>query len=204
MADRPDNTPQSKGRAAKRQSHLKLVPIDEVFDDDGLAMPWDVDASVVDASTEFEPLSFRNKYGLTMKQEKFCVAMLRGVATQSDAYREAYDCERMSAPSIHVEACLLMQNPKIAQRLDAGYAEKEKGEQHTRASLRDFVVEGLRAEAANATSDAARVQAYVALGKTIAMFTDKVEQAAVDERTPDQIKADLERMLVEMYGEVLP
>ena len=165
------------------------------------------DREIVEVSTggtTNEPVSFRNKYGLTAKQEAFAQAMLNGAPSQAEAYRKAYDTSGMKPSSVHRRACELMTNSKVRARLDAGFKVKEDQEQHTRVSLRDYVVERLTHEAEHATSDSARVQALTALGKTIAMFTDRVEDVKVDERTPDEIKTDLERMLVEMYGEVLP
>lgn len=54
---------------------------------------------------------------MTKKQETFARAFVRtGVA--SDAYREAYDTSTMAAPSIHVAASRLLDNTKVALRID--------------------------------------------------------------------------------------
>ena len=53
---------------------------------------------------------------LTDKQEKFAQGIAKGL-TQADAYREAYDCEEMVDNTVYKEACLLMNNPKIAERV---------------------------------------------------------------------------------------
>jgi hypothetical protein len=55
--------------------------------------------------------------GLTVKQDKFCRAMLTA-KTQGAAYRRAYDAANMSAGAVDTEACLLMQNPKVSQRIE--------------------------------------------------------------------------------------
>jgi hypothetical protein len=52
-----------------------------------------------------------NSEGLTVKQEAFCIAILDGKGW-SDAYREAYDAENMSAASVHREAYALGTNPR--------------------------------------------------------------------------------------------
>jgi hypothetical protein len=52
-----------------------------------------------------------NSEGLTVKQEAFCMAILDGKGW-SDAYREAYDAENMSAASVHREAYALATNPR--------------------------------------------------------------------------------------------
>ena len=53
---------------------------------------------------------------LTAKQEKFVQNILEGMS-QADAYRSAYSCKNMSDNAIYREASLLVDNPKVAQRL---------------------------------------------------------------------------------------
>jgi phage terminase small subunit len=53
---------------------------------------------------------------LTPKQEKFVQGIIEG-KSQAEAYRSAYNCEKMSDNAIYREASLLMDAPKIAQRL---------------------------------------------------------------------------------------
>lgn len=50
---------------------------------------------------------------LTIKQEQFAQLVATG-KTYSDAYREAYNCAKMSKNAIYVESSRLMDNPKIA------------------------------------------------------------------------------------------
>lgn len=52
---------------------------------------------------------------LTAKQEKFIQGIVTGLS-QREAYKAAYDVKSMSDNAIDREACLLMKNPKIAQR----------------------------------------------------------------------------------------
>lgn len=52
---------------------------------------------------------------LTAKQEKFVQNIVKGM-TQRDAYRDAYNADKMSENAIDREASLLLKNPKIAQR----------------------------------------------------------------------------------------
>lgn len=53
---------------------------------------------------------------LTAKQELFVQKIAEGM-NQADAYRSAYDTERMSDNAIYREASLLLDNPKVTQRL---------------------------------------------------------------------------------------
>lgn len=52
----------------------------------------------------------------TAKQEKFIKCIIDGMS-QADAYRSAYSVKDMSDNAIYREASLLMNNPKVAQRL---------------------------------------------------------------------------------------
>lgn len=53
---------------------------------------------------------------LTEKQEKFIQGIIEGMS-QADAYRSAYSTKNMSDNAIYREASLLVDNPKVAQRL---------------------------------------------------------------------------------------
>ena len=53
---------------------------------------------------------------LTPKQENFCLAYLE-TGNASEAYRRAYDAAAMSMNALNREACLMLDNPKIAQRI---------------------------------------------------------------------------------------
>lgn len=52
---------------------------------------------------------------LTAKQEKFIQNIVAGM-TQRQAYKAAYDAENMDDKTIDKEACLLFNNPNIAER----------------------------------------------------------------------------------------
>lgn len=55
--------------------------------------------------------------GLTVKQEAFCLAFLE-TGNAAEAYRRAYDVAPDAKDGwLYVEACQLLDNPKIAQRL---------------------------------------------------------------------------------------
>ncbi len=54
---------------------------------------------------------------LTGKQELFAQSVASGM-TQADAYRTAYNAARMKAETIHVKACELMRDGKVAERVE--------------------------------------------------------------------------------------
>ena len=53
---------------------------------------------------------------LTIKQEKFVQNIMLGMS-QADAYRASYNAKNMGDNAIYREASLLMENPKVSQRL---------------------------------------------------------------------------------------
>jgi hypothetical protein len=53
---------------------------------------------------------------LTAKQEAFAQALADGM-TQADAYRTAYNAEKMADGAIYTEASLLLNNPNITKRV---------------------------------------------------------------------------------------
>lgn len=53
---------------------------------------------------------------LTAKQEEFAKNIVSGM-NQADAYRAAYNAEGMSDNAIYREASLLMDHPKVSQRI---------------------------------------------------------------------------------------
>ena len=52
----------------------------------------------------------------TIKQEKFVQNIMLGMS-QADAYRASYNAKNMGDNAIYREASLLMENPKVSQRL---------------------------------------------------------------------------------------
>ena len=144
--------------------------------------------------------SATNTRGLTDKQEAFAQAIFEG-ANFSDAYRQAYDASNMSAASIHTEACLLVQNPKVSQRLEQLNLDREQQRRMQSLSRSDFVLKQLTEEAMNTeNSDGARVRALELLGKSVALFTDKVETEDKTERDADAIKRELQAKLDRLLG----
>jgi len=138
--------------------------------------------------------------GLTEKQETFCMSVFSGMSF-SDAYREAYDASNMKAATIHRQSHELVNNSKIRARLDQLHNEREQQRRMQSLSRSDFVLKQLTDEATNPdNSDGARVRALELLGKSVALFTDKVETEDKTERDADSIKAELQAKLDRLLG----
>ncbi len=54
---------------------------------------------------------------LTAKQEKFVQGIIKGMS-QADAYRSAYDAEKMSDKTIHENASRIANNSKVKARIE--------------------------------------------------------------------------------------
>ena len=133
--------------------------------------------------------------GLTEKQEAFCQNVMSGM-TYSDAYRDAYDTENMKPPTIWAQASALAASHKVAARIEQLAAEKEGERRALRLSRGDRVLAALEAIAdADGTSDAARVRALELIGKSVALWSDRIEVEDTTERSADDIEAAILRKL---------
>ena len=136
---------------------------------------------------------------LTAKHESFAQKVEAG-AILSDAYRESYAAENMAYKTVWSEACRLAQNPKVATRIKAIQADMQ-ADHRTRAARREeYVLKRLQEEAEQAETDGSRVRALELLGKTVGLFTDKVEIEQDNDKTAAELEADLERRLSALLG----
>lgn len=115
---------------------------------------------------------------MTPKQEKFCQKFVE-LGNASEAYRQSYDASRMSPTSVNRKAKELLDNGKIAARLE------ELGnralEQHdmTVADIATMLKED-RAFARQCGTAAAAVSASMGLAKLYGLLRDKVEHTGKD------------------------
>lgn len=80
---------------------------------------------------------------VTEKQEKYLKNIVYKSMSQREAYRDAYDCSRMSEKSIDTNASKLLKNTKVAQRYEELKAEKEGVEFFGLTEREEKFVEGL-------------------------------------------------------------
>jgi hypothetical protein len=137
------------------------------------------------------------KDGLTAKQEAFAQEVAKG-STLADAYRSAYNTEKMKPSSIWNNASQLMNRTQVAHRVEAIQQAMEQSSLHDSARLKRLVLERLHVEATNEdNSDASRVRSLELLGKTVAMFSDRVEQVE-SSRSASEIEQELLNRLAEL------
>jgi len=125
--------------------------------------------------------------GLTDKQEAFAVLVASG-KNQSEAYRLAYDAEKMQPSTVWTEASLLLANQKVANRLMVLNSEKEQQRRMMAVSRAERVLQRLESLADSAQTESVRVRANELLGKTAGLFTDQVEVTTSTDRSVDDIQ----------------
>lgn len=128
---------------------------------------------------------------LTQKQEMFAIAYIE-TGNASEAYRRAYNAANMKPESINVNACKLLADAKVAQRVD-----DLRKAQVERLSLTvdDLIAEldearQIALTAAKPQSSAA-VSATLGKAKLLGMLVDKVDMAVTAKPLPssfDQVQ----------------
>jgi hypothetical protein len=126
---------------------------------------------------------------LTPKQSAFVNALLQG-KTASDAYREAYNCDKMSQGAISVEASRLRRSPKISLWL------KHFQWSTAQVTLQDHMAELARArELAIAHGQiSAGVQAEHYRGKAVGLYEERIRL------TSEPSDDDLIGRIKELFG----
>tara|TARA_R100000329_G_scaffold36951_2_gene34824 strand:+ start:1505 stop:1987 length:483 start_codon:yes stop_codon:yes gene_type:complete len=140
---------------------------------------------------------------LTLKQEHFCQLVAEGQML-TEAYRTAYNVGENTKPStVWTNASnLAVKNTKVALRIKELTEEITARNRTKEDQLKIWVTEKLKSEAVSAETDSARISALVALGKSVAMFTDNVHQETKEsERSAQDIEADLQRRIAALMGE---
>ena len=133
--------------------------------------------------------------GLTAKQEDFCQAVMAG-ASFAEAYSGAYHADDMVPNSIWNAASRLAADAKVRGRLEQLAEQKEAERRMLALSRADWVVEKITQQVMDpATPAAVKTRALELLGKTIGLFTDRVETKDISERSADEIEADIRARL---------
>ena len=116
---------------------------------------------------------------LTPKQDDFCHKFLE-LKSASAAYRAAYDAEKSRPETVHRNATTLLNNTKVATRLDELRA---KADQYTEITLEE-VSTALRTAldmALDSGQSSAATAAAMGLGKLGGLVTDRQRIETVDE-----------------------
>ena len=138
---------------------------------------------------------------LTEKQEAFCQLVAKGKML-AEAYREAGYMPNGSDKTRWEAASRLMSgNSKVIARVKALQADMEQDRRTIERRREEWVLKRLTEEADNAETDGARIRAIELVGRTIGLFTDRIEQADDTERSASDIEADLRKRLDRRLGD---
>lgn len=139
--------------------------------------------------------------GLTDKQEKFARLVSAGEKLTT-AYKAVYSVRSTTKDkSVWEQASALASNLKVASRISA--LTKLKEEDHSTQVRRrsEYVLRKLQEEVErndNRSSD--KISALALLGKSVGLFTDKVETVNNTDRNSMDIEEELEKKLSELLG----
>ena len=118
-----------------------------------------------------------DKIKLTPKQEKFCQVYIE-TGNASEAYRQAYNTEKMKPESVNSKGYQLLQQVQITARLDELRAEHKKRHEITVDTL-VAELEEARKLAFETDKAAAAVQATMGKAKLLGLVVDKQETNVV-------------------------
>lgn len=139
---------------------------------------------------------------LTPKQEKFCMLYIE-LGNASAAYRQSYDAEDMNENTVNKNASVLLDNTKIATRLEQLRNEHKQAHKITVADLLEELEEARQAAlgAENPQSSAA-VAATMGKAKILGMDKQVIDHTSSDgsmspakqpkDLTDDELKKELE------------
>lgn len=136
---------------------------------------------------------------LTGKQEAFAQLVAKG-SMLVEAYREAGYMPNGSDKTQWEAASRLMANSKVLARVKQIQADIEEDRRTIERRREEYVLKRLQDEAERAETDGARVRALELMGKTIGMFTDRVETDDKTERAASDIEAELRQKLERLLG----
>ena len=136
---------------------------------------------------------------LTPKQRNFVNALVKGkVKSIKEAYAKSYEVKLNEDGTIpkwcSVEASKLMaNNPNITQALERGIKQRESSVLASHMRTKNYVLERLLAESKEADRGSERIKALELLGKSIAMFTDNIQQT--ETRSVGEIEEEIEERI---------
>ena len=139
--------------------------------------------------------------GLTDKQEKFARLVSDGEKLTS-AYRKVYNVRNSTKEkSVWEQASALASNLKVASRISALTKLKDEDFSMQVRRRSEYVLRKLQEEVErndNRSSD--KISALALLGKSVGLFTDKVETVNNTDRNSVDIEEELEKKLSELLG----
>ena len=140
---------------------------------------------------------------ITPKQHEFARLIAEEHLTSSDAYRRAYKPNILAKnKSVHEMACRVMTNIKV-QSMIRSIQHKRAEDNRMRAIRREeFVLKKLMEEVEEGDQASSRIRALELLGKTVSMFSNKVEiKTKKIDRSSEELTEDLKLKLQKLLSD---
>ena len=143
-----------------------------------------------------------SKQKITAKQKEFARLIAEEHITSSDAYRKVYKPKSSAKKkSIHEMACRVLTNIKVQSMIKS--IQREKYEDNRMRAIRreEYVLKKLMEEVEQGDKASTRIRALELLGKTVSMFSNKVEvETKQIDRSSEEITKDLKLKLQKLLS----
>ena len=140
---------------------------------------------------------------ITAKQLEFARLIAEEHIISSDAYRKAYKPKSSAKKkSIHEMACRVLTNIKVQSMIKS--IQREKYEDNRMRAIRreEYVLKKLMEEVEQGGKASTRIRALELLGKTVSMFSQKVEvETKKINRSSENITKDLKLKLQKLLSD---
>ena len=140
---------------------------------------------------------------ITPKQHEFARLVAEEHLTSSDAYRRAYKPNILAKnKSVHEMACRVMANIKVQSMIRS--IQHERAEDNRMRAIRreEFVLKKLMEEVEEGDQASSRIRALELLGKTVSMFSNKVEiKTKKIDRSSEELTEDLKLKLQKLLSD---
>ena len=143
------------------------------------------------------------KQKITPKQYEFARLIAEEHLTSSDAYRKAYKPNILAKnKSVHEMACRVMTNIKVQSMIRSIQHKREEDNRMRAIRREEFVLKKLMEEVEKGDQASSRIRALELLGKTVAMFSNKVEiKTKQIDRTSEEVTEDLKIKLQKLLSD---
>ncbi len=131
---------------------------------------------------------------LSPKMRLFAKLITEG-HSPSESYRRAYDCSNSASVTVSANACKLLKDPRVSEVVKQ--SEQAQSIISDPPALRAHIMRQLLNYSNTMKTESNQIRALELLGKSIGMFTDKVE-TKVERVDTEQLKAQLEKHLLEL------
>ena len=144
-----------------------------------------------------------SKQKITAKQLEFARLIAEEHITSSDAYRKAYKPKSSAKKkSIHEMACRVLTNIKVQSMIRSIQHKREEDIRMRAIRREEFVLKKLMEEVEQGDQASSRIRALELLGKTVSMFSNKVEiKTKQINRTSEELTEDLKLKLQKLLSD---